>query len=777
MLKILPFVFICLFLEIETAFAQTKTIVFQDAKSGAKVAYVQLFSQDKLWGLSDESGIFRYDVVPAGNICVKVLGYQDTCLNAEAIRDLNQGIWLLTPRSFQMKEVSVTADYSSFRNLDRKYTNTLTQNQIRSIGQPGGEPDLMRSLQLLPGVNKAVEGTADLVVRGGNPDQNLILIDGIPLYNINHFFGLFSSLPVYGVDEVQMYTGAFPAQYGGRLSSIVDVRLKDGNFKEWKGEAGFGLVSLKGYVEGPIVKDKVSVSVGFRQTWLDLVIAPFFTKQERDGIYIGFGDYNAKVSWRINNNQKLSAFFFSARDRFGNRNSVGYLNTLNQRWNNQIFGVSHHYYKEKIKHTSSAAISGYQFGIDERIDFRDGLGRILRNNSSEYNFKLRDFYLQHQVDYYVNNRFRLNYGGQYRRHFASMPQFLNDETLFLEDGSVIGENFFITGDPARTVDEISLFSQNYYNWENTSLGVGIRTGLFFSMLGVTPYVDPRINLKHNIGKKSQISFAFDMNHQSLHEVRLSRVSIATDYMFPMGDDFGLARSLQVESRYQYQLFKNGTAGVAVFNKNFWNLAERAEGLPVLYSESPANLLDKAIGNVYGTETFIEYSGERFFWLASYTYNKSHRQSDEMNKGVKFLSDFNNTHHFKTNFTVALGSRKKRKREFGLAWYIATGVPYTLPTHFLPNPFHPFGDLIAVVPAKNEQFLPSWHRLDFNYKLTRTTDKGRKKTFEINILNVYNQRNIIDITQESRGGFLSPRYVAFGIPFIGIFPTFSYSYAF
>jgi hypothetical protein len=701
------------------------------------------------------------------SVRVHSLGFVDTCFSFRVAKDTLISIFLRS-EEIQLNEITVSAGVVEPKRAEN---NALILSSREVFLKPSllADNDLLAGLQQLPGVSGGIDGFAGLYVRGGNIDQNLILLDGIPIYNVYHTFGLFSALPVKGVQQVGLYQSGIPAQYGGYLSSVLDVAMLDGNKREWHGSITGGLVSFSGYLEGPLINKKWSMQVGARKTWLDYIVALVDNGQGNISIP-GFGDYHLKTTYTVNKHHKFSLLAYINRDYF--LNSGAYSNGASmskskQQYGNTLGGLTHEYTKKKVSSTTRLSASTYRFKQTTESTFQTNIESYFQEDT--YKNRITEFILQNHTRFQLNSALEINVGVQIMANNVGQPNFTStvwgseDRTDLFSDTSY--------GQASIRLYQFNPHAALIFQKNNWFVSAGFRGNIVARDNLTNIALDPRFfTSKVFAAGRMKAHVAFDVLHQPIQQIRLSRMSLPTDYWATFGNGFPVARSIGGEAGLSF-LFKQLDISILAYRKEMDGVFERLESNYLLYDQPLEDLVTPASSTNYGISTSLSYKSKRLTAAASYSYQQATRQSDFVNYGQPFEFEFNQPHMVKTNGAILLKSKGEKRIEFSWFWYWASGLPFTYSPQAVPsNPGMVYYDfLLPYANEKNNYRTPAFHRLDISFRFMKKKEKGMR-TFELVFYNVYSRINTFYLSTDFEG---NPT-VEGTLPFI---PMFSYKYDF
>jgi hypothetical protein len=626
----------------------------------------------------------------------------------------------------------------------------LSAMEIEALPSIMGEADVMRALQLLPGVHSGNEGQTGLYVRGGSPDQNLILLDGIPVYNAAHLFGFFSVFNTDAIKEVNIIKGGFPARYGGRLASVVDVRMKEGNVKEWKGTASLGLISSKFSMEGPLKKDRTAVLISARRTYIDALARPFVKKalkeqNQRGGLGYYFQDFNLRINHKLSEQDRLhfSGYWGSDRYRkkeiqeedlssFTRREGLSWGNQLaalrwQREWNRRLF--------------SNVALSYSRFAFDTRngTDAESVVDGATLQNVYDlfYSSGIRDVSLRLDSDYLPHPGHYIRFGGYITNHRFKPGEF--DQYI-----RRLNSREDLTLDTLIAQPEIAALEWGIYLEDEMELTDRLSVNAGFHLSGYSVEKDqylslqPRLSLhwKGRTGWALQSSFA--LMRQYVQLLTNSNVGLPTDLWLPSTGRIKPQEGWQAA----LGLSKSGSTGhkmgIEFFYKRTQNVLAYKPGVSLFDADDWQNRVLQGRGEAYGAEWLYEKQwGKLRGWLA-YTLAWSWRQFEGLNEGERFPFRYDRRH----DISIAGVYTCSPRLSFSAAWVFGTGNALTLPkTYFTTVGLElgiPTGPQIDYGPRNNFR-TPPYHRLDISVDFRKKKQKYTR-TLSLGAYNVYGRRN-------------------------------------
>ena len=550
-------------------------------------------------------------------------------LQSDLIYDLE-----MAPEGRMIGVIDVTGE-----KLDENVTSAemgvdkINVKDVDNIPVLFGEKDIMKTMQLLPGVKSAGEGNSGFYVRGGSADQNLILLDEAPVYNASHLLGFFSVFNSDALKDVKLYKGGAPAEYGGRLSSVMDIKMKDGNAKQLSVSGGLGLISSKLTIEAPIVKDKGSFIVSGRRTYADLFLG-FSKNPAAENSILYFYDLNAKANYRIGKNDRVFISGYFGRDKFGFSDQFGF------DWGNATGTVRwNHLYSDRLFGNTSLIFSNYNY----KIKFGSG------DEAFQIGSEIQDINFKEDFNFYINSNNTLNFGGNFIHHTFRPGE--------IETGSDI--DFVLNDIDERRSLESALYISNEQSikkrWKivyglRYSNFVQIGPGDIYSfnengdITGSTAYdkwekvqvyngLAPRLSASYILNEKSSIKGSFARTYQYIHLVSNSTSSLPTDVWMPSSNNIKPQIADQVAVGYFRNFLDNMLEFSAeAYYKNMQNVIDYRDGAEVTLNPAVEGELLYGIGRAYGLELLLKKRRGKFTGWVSYTLSRTERQFDEINNG-------------------------------------------------------------------------------------------------------------------------------------------------
>lgn len=683
-------------------------------------------------GYSNKYGFYSIPEIELNEFIViaKAIGYET---QVKKIRvDKDSSITL----NFQLNEIGVATDEITVEaNRNTEVNKTISSveidpNLIMKLPALGGEIDIFRSMQLLPGVQQSSELSSGLYIRGGSPDQNLILLDGVIVYNPSHLGGFFSTFNSDAIRDIKLIKGAFPAEYGGRLSSVVDLQMKEGTKEKFSGSGGVSLISSRLTLEGPI-GDKASFMISGRRTYFDVLLALGGVEDSPDYY---FYDYNAKVNYEIDDNNRIFASGMFARDVFDeNVDDEFDGDGFNINWGNSTGNLRWmHIINSKLFTNFSLIYTNYSFrsNIADDGDF----------NSFETFSRIRDLTVKAEAEYFPNKNHKIKTGFEITNHNFRVGASSQVSDLDFD---------LINTDDIIAFDAAFFFQDEWQINERLSSNLGAR--LYYFNNGDYLNLEPRLSGFYELDDNSTLKGAFAVAHQYLHLIVRNDINLPTDIWFPSTENVKPGRSIQGVLGYERTFGKNKYLfSIEGYYKKMYNLYEYQDTAQFTFGIPLESQFTEGTGEAYGIELFLNKRLGDFTGWIGYTLAWTTRQFDDLNNGKTFFPRFDRRH----DISVVLTYRLSKSWETGITWNYGTGQAFTVPNgvYFpmqLNNDFS-WSDRTYTFTDRNAFRLPSFHKMDVNLSKDFSMF-GLDSKFHLNIYNVYNRRNpfiwYIDETSE------------------------------
>lgn len=733
---IIVFIFSAFALNAQVKFSGT----IKSADNGENLVGATIYFEELEGGTSsDLNGEYNINVPPGTyNLVISFVGFESLKTQVDIEKSTNKN-FLLSSNAKELKSVEVNAKRADANVKDVQMSSiNLDIERIKSIPAIFGEVDIIKAIQLLPGVSSAGEGFSGFFVRGGGSDQNLILIDEAQVYNSSHLFGFFSVFNPDAVSDVQLYKGGIPARFGGRLASVLDVRLREGDYEKINGSAGVGLIASRFALNGPIKKDKGSFLIAGRRTYADAFLALSSDPSLRNNS-LYFYDFNAKANYKLNQNNQIFASGYFGRDVFAadaGRARLSWGNTaISLRWQSIISDV--------LVSNFSLIKSDYDYSLAAREN----------KDIFTWNSFIKDYSAKWDLSYFQNKNSKWKFGGQAIHHTfrPAEIEIQNDEQNFdfkiakdkaIEYGIYIERNQdFSPRFSASYGLRYSLFQNlggrdifNYNNEFEVSDTVRVNKGVYNSQGGL----EPRLGLRYALSDVASIKASYNRTYQYVQVASNSTGSSPLDVWFPASSNVKPQRADQVATGY-FRNFKNGKyeASVELYYKWQENSIDFKNQAQLLLNDALEGELRVGTSEAYGAEFLLRKNEGRFNGFIAYTLSKVTRtiDVDELLPGKEtYAAPYDKRHDL-----AIVGTYQYNKRlSFGANFVYATGAAITLPN----GKYYYKGSLVPTYTARNAGRQEAYHRFDISATLKNKKNEERKVKSEwvFSIYNVYSRHN-------------------------------------
>lgn len=753
--------------------------------SGETLINVTVLDLNSLKGtLSNEHGFFSI-TLPEGKhkLRFSYIGYQDVVKEVDLSSNYN-GVIYLKESSTSLKEVVVVADLNAPLRTTQTGKVSLTSEQLNTEFSLLSSPDLVKTLQNIPGVASGTELLSGMYVHGGKNDENLFLLDGTPLYQINHLGGLFSAFNTDIIKNVDFYKSGFPARYGGRLSSVVDVRTKEGNMKEFHGTFSLGLLDGRVQFEGPIIKDKTSFNIAMRRSWADLFTAPAFfllnrsNPDDKKNVRYAFHDINGKITHRFSDNNKLSLSVYSGNDLLKTKarqvfdDGEHYDSDFKAQWGNLTTALT---WDCQIAPKLSGSFSGvysrnismYDYVEGSRF-FSDGEQTSMTGMERSNHSTIDDMGYRMEFDYRPGTNHHIRFGSNYLHHIyhpqstASRNQ-TDRDTLSTESASSYKGN------------EVAFYAEDEMRLSSkVKLNAGLHYTLYQADRKMYHSLEPRLAMSYQCSEKATMKVSYTEMSQFAHQLSNTYLNLPTDSWVPSTRKVRPMRSRQVAAGIYTELPRHISLNVEGYYRTTSQLLEYDGGNSLMLpAENWDNLVKTGKGKSYGVELSLAYKDRYNVIEAGYTLSWSLQKFTDFYPGW-YSGKFDNRH----KLNIAYRHKFNDRIDAYAAWVYRSGDRATVPTQYVNGPSFPgvpdSGEPELIYEKPNNITLPAYHRLDLGVNFRRTTKRGFERVWNVSIYNAYCRMNAFytRIERLPDGGF---RGKGFGI--FPIIPSFSYTLKF
>jgi hypothetical protein len=668
-----------------TCIAQKATVngYVKDAATGENLIGATVMHPATLSGTTVNVHGF-YSITLKADSCTLVysyVGYQPIRISFRLKRDTSININLAS--AGQLDEVVVEATRGEeIQELTKMGSITIGADQIKSLPAFLGEVDVLKVIQLMPGV-KSSEGSTGLYVRGGGPDQNLMLLDGVPVYNASHLFGFFSVFNADAINRVELIKGGFPARYGGRLSSVIDINMKDGNMKEFHGEGSIGIIAAKLAVEGPIIKDKTSFLVSGRRTYADVLAWPFIKAAPEDvkaGYF--FHDFNAKINHIINQRNRVYLSTYVGDDKAYSRFREDYqhpdgstIHTEDEgglKWGNVITALRwNHVAGPRLFSNLTATYSKYRFAIYGESQQSASPTTPAQYAYGEYNSGIRDWAVKLDFDFVPTPNHYIRFGGQGIRHLFTPGAFETQQT---------GERDTTIGARKIYANEFSVYAEDDIRIGNLlKVNIGAHTSAFRVEDNFYYSVQPRAAARLLVGKTMSLKASYATMTQYIHLLTNAGLGLPTDLWVPstarvrpqQANQVALGAAKSYKSMYEFS--------IEAYYKRMSDMIEYRDGASFIEVEDDweTNVTTGGIGRSYGAEVLAQKKAGSLTGWVGYTLSWTDRKFEELNNGQWYPYKYDRRH----DVSVAMTHDWNKKMDFSAVWVYGTGNALTLPIEY------------------------------------------------------------------------------------------------
>ncbi len=759
---------------VNSLFSQNITVsgYVSDESSSEKLIGTYIFTNNDKVIQTNEFGFYSVTVPSNKDIVLefKHLGFYSQKISINSNKNIEKNIYL-KPNT-EIDEITISARHKN--NLDYY---AFDAKEIRVLPCLTSEKDVVKSLQLMPGVQSGYEGTSDLYVRGGTPDQNLILLDDIPLHFINHIGGFVSIFDVNSINDLKLYKAGIPVKYGGHLSSVLDIRLKDGNMKKLEGEFSLGFISAKISLQGPIVKDKVSFLFSARKSNFDVLSWAFYKTQDFDDnlfMFYSFYDINTKFNYKISEKDKIDFTIYSSIDI--NRSYLKdttklildndieeYIYSYKNTWGNYLNSFRWtHKYNNKLFQKTTLGYTKYQYNrklyYKERLLSSDTLKAYA---NATYFTRIQDFIFKTDFDYFINNSNRLNFGLFATSHIYEPGNFTSEEWIDSPD-TIYAEK----KEQKRTNYDLNLYVDYSLKLDKIRVNAGILANVYYIEDAFYPNIQPRIKFIYSPTKNIIFNASYDRTIQNIHILTMSSSIVPADIWVPATKIAPPEKGNQYSVGVSANFFDNKiTISPSAFYKKSNNLIDFQK---YFYADDTIKnptweqqIVTNGTAEIYGFEFLFELKLKKIKSWISYTYMKNYRTFEDLNNGEPFPFTFDRRHNLQFVFTYNFTEHISLAATF----MYGSGYPVSLPINQMsyfniaegrsnitvPNGGEviPVGETYSAINTFDNQTyfygslnsyrMPDYHTLNLAFNWSKEKKRG-VRTWSFNIYNAYNRQN-------------------------------------
>tara|TARA_B100000575_G_scaffold85744_1_gene67786 strand:+ start:8315 stop:10711 length:2397 start_codon:yes stop_codon:yes gene_type:complete len=745
----------------------------------------------KIGCTTNNYGFFSFSLDSADYLLeTSYIGYENQSISIS--KSSNDVIFNLKPTSYITDEVTIKAkkEDANIKNADIGKIE-IDVEQVDQIPVLMGEKDILKTIQLLPGVQSGSEGSSGFYVRGGGPDQNLILLDEAVVYNASHLFGFFSVFNSDAINNMDLIKGTMPANYGGRLSSVLDINMKDGNNKKYGATGGIGLISSKLTVEGPIKKDTSSFIISGRRTYFDVLAKPFIDTTAFSGSSYFFYDLTTKANYQLSKKDKLFISGYFGRDVF-NFNSDDWGFKMNMPWGNATASLRwNHLFSSKLFMNTSLIFSDYKYELNMTQD----LDSLPTTETSLFS-GIRDWNLKNDFSYYPNPKHKIKFGSNYVFHKFNPTSFSGSyDNLDLEQiinyyaheyGVYVNDEFDVNdrlllnfGLRYSGFTQVGPFERQVKDNSGQIGQVSTDTTIIYGKGEIVEMYggfEPRFSLRYLFNESSSLKFGFIQNYQYLHLTSVASSSLPTDVWLPSSDVVQPQFGRQISLGY-FKNFSDNTyeTSFELYYKKMKNLVEYNEGYMPGVSiglDNIDNNLTFGDGKSYGFEIFsAKRRGNLNGWVG-YTYSKTTRQFDNLNNGNWYYAKYDRPH----DLSVVLNYQISDRLNLSTVFVYASGNSLTIPKSM----YIIDGNLITEWGDLNSYRMDPYHRMDVALTLKNKPQKKFSSSWTLSVYNVYNRKNPYFIYFETEGllgGTENVEIKAQQVSLFPIIPSISWNFNF
>jgi hypothetical protein len=718
----------------------------KDSKDGETLIGATVYAKESGQGTVTNAYGFYSLSLPRGtyNLRISYLGYET--LEVQITLDGNAS------KNIELKQVSLEMDevIVSSRRRDQNVTETrmsavqLNAETIKKVPAFMGEVDLLKTIQMLPGIQNVAEGFSGFSVRGGATDHNLILLDEAVVYNASHLLGFFSVFNSDAIKDMSVHKGDIPAQHGGRLASLLDIRMRDGNMKKLAITGGIGSIASRLTLEGPILNDKASFMVSGRRTYADMFLALSSDSLLRNNTLF-FYDLNMKGNYIINDNHRIYLSGYYGRDVFA------FQDIMNLNWGNATQTLRWNYIiNERIFSNTSLIYSDYK----HTLGFTQGINTFIWNSG------ITDYGIKSDLTFYLNPENTVRFGGQVFMH-RFQPGIIengnNGNGIIIPRNSSREYVFYVSNDQKlaerfsvqygmryvvyQNVGEARVynFDENYVSTGYTDYGKG-------ELYNTSSGLEPRLSAALMLDQFSSLKGSYTRTRQYMQLASNSSAGMPTDVWFPVSPNVKPQISDQAALGYFRNINDNlFETSVEVYYKAMQNQIDFRDNAQINFNEKIEGEIRTGIAEAYGMELMVRKNEGRLTGWVSYTLSDTRRRIDEINDGNWYRANYDKPH----NFSIVINHDLGKKLDVGLNWVYSSGAPVTLPT----GRWEYGGVIMPGYSERNGYRLPDYHRLDLSATIQLGSSRNRRLNHELNVsvYNVYSRKNPFTIYFEPEAG--------------------------
>ncbi len=726
--------------------------------------------------VTNEFGYYSF-TMPEGRQTVNYsfVGFKAVSKTYSLSKRIRSDIYLNS--NIEIEEIVVIDQDSSAIWRGREKINL---EEIRNLPAVFGEVDVIKSISLLPGVQSGNEAQGGLLVRGGSPDQNLIMFDGMPLYEVNHLLGLVSIFNEDVINNVNIYKSDFSAKYGGRLSSVVDIQLKDGNYKQFEGSATAGIIGGKFNLEGPIQKEKSSFNIAGRTSWIDRIVGPRINDfLDIEDTRFNYYDFNIKIKREFQSTNSLTFSAYFGRDNISYEevpqtiDQTFDLNTRNNlNWGNEVASLRwSRLLGPKVFSNLTVGFVNYNYLYHVRHTLEPIDDPVIpeKNFSIASTSRIFDRMVKLDFDYFNSNQLDVKFGAGYILHTYNPA--VKQASVPLENS--IADIF--GGISATNASEFNFYAEDYYRpFSNLSIHTGAHFAFFSVRDKLYRSFQPRVSVNYGLPWNAYIGASYSRMNQFIHLLANPGLGLPSDLWVPSTETLAPEFSDQFTLNYTMDFTESIKFHTALYYKTFENLLEFRSAYdlfsPVINDLDKIPVFNEArdwesrveagSGNAYGWEIQIRKKRGRLTGNIAYTLGRSFRVFDQINRSVPFPYRYDRKH----DVSISLVQNLNPYFDLGMVWIYGTGNAYTLP---LEEYFSIDGELILDFESRNNYRLPDYHRFDLSLNFNKRYGRYGLSA-SLGAYNAYNRQNAYYVYL-----YQNPTTEAYNLRQVSIFPILPY----
>ncbi|MBQ4376256.1 MAG: TonB-dependent receptor [Bacteroidales bacterium] len=773
-----------------------------DAQTGETLIGATVYDQHSGKGTTtNQNGRFSL-TLKSDSVWLRItfVGYQPQY--ERLLLDANQKRNYRLDASMELQEVVITAERPTDYKSSQMSAIDLPVEQLKSVPVLFGEADVVKAVQLMPGVQSGNEGGSGMYVRGGGPDENLFLLDGVPLYNVNHLGGFFSAFNADAVKNVTLYKGSFPARFSGRLSSVLDVTTNDGNDQQLHGNASIGFVSAKLNIEGPIIKNRTTFNLSARRTYADILMQPLVKylaeqngNQLRAGYY--FYDLNGKLTHRFNDRSRLYASFYMGDDdvylRVRTESSLAedqYMK-LDNDWGNMVGALRWNYeITPKLFSNITASYTRYRNDIVVGVEKNATLTNGENQNSTmdmDYKSSIRDFTLRADLTFLPNPDHDIQFGINATRHIFT-PTVMSASIDYFDQ---IQMNSALQMD--TSISEGTVFANEFvaYAEDDWTISEALKVNYGFNVSGFRvqqsfyPSLQPRLSARWIFADGFSLKAGYAYMKQYLHLLSTTSISLPTDLWVPVTDRIEPMQSHQVAAGLFYKLADIADLSVEGYYKHMDNLIEYKDGATTFGSTKDWE--DQVVaggGWAYGIELLAQRNVGRLTGWIGYTWSRTmhlfDREGQVLNHGKAFPAKFDRRH----DLSIVLSYKFSERMDVSATWVFSTGNAATValqeypvasddPEYYETNGSSRINS-IAHGGERNNFRMPNYHRADVSINFHRKFSPRIHRTLNVSCYNIYNHKNPYIIYESRQYSYKGYAHALVQLSIFPILPSVAYT---